>query len=312
MELLQDEGREFVTSEPEEVMDFLRSRSIRKLRVPPEDLHIVNDGKQFFLHCSFGLLEEFPVRKAFIRKMFRWFSVHPRLLARLDIDTATMVLNDLLLNITSGDVTVTIENGEALTVTSARYSEIADLEVVERCRALGIDRISRNDYFMRLYSSIRGETEPEPGDICSFSYNVVNSETGFRALSISHYILRYICSNGAVVPIKGMKKKIHYGQPQGELFSLLDRYLTAGEAVRMKVIEALAASVSSRLNGEREGVVRALDAVLGRGTGRSLLRQLGSDATRYALFNGITDMAKGYPIGIRLQLEMIAGGLLNN
>jgi hypothetical protein len=311
MELLQKEGREFVAAEPEEVIDFLRCRSSEALRLPPENMHVVNDGKLFYLHCSYDGLREYPVRKAFVAKLLRWFSVPRRVLDRLDIDTATMVLNDLLLNITSGDVTVTIENGDALTVTSARYSEITDLGIIERCRPLGIERISRNDYFMRLYSSMRCEEEPEPGDICSFSYNVVNSETGFRALSVGHYILRYICSNGAVVPIKGMHKRIHYGFRQGELFGLLDRHLAAGEAVRQKVVEALKASVSKQLNGERERVVKGVDALLGSGRGRALVQRLPGTASRYDLFNELTSMAKRYPIGIRLQLEVIAGGLLN-
>jgi len=77
------------------------------------------------------------------------------------------------------------------------------------------------------------------GDVCGFGYNVVNSETGFRALAISHYILRYVCSNGAVVPVRGMKKRNHYGHAQGELFSLFDSWLTAGEVVRKQVVLAL-------------------------------------------------------------------------
>ena len=312
MELLQSEGREFDAAEPEEVVDFLRSRRIEKIHVPPEDLHVVNDGKVFYLHCSYGQLREFLMRRAFVRKLLRWFNFPPRLLDRLDIDTATMVLNDLLLNIVSGDVTVTVECGEALTVTSARYSEIADLDIIERCRSLGVEYVSRNDYFMRLYSRTRSVAEPAKGDICSFSYNVVNSETGFRALSLSHYILRYICSNGAVVPIKGMRRKVHYGYSQGELFGILDRYLVAGEAVQKKVITALESSVSEPVNGEREKVIRSVDSLLGRGMGRALVSRLQAGASRYDLFNEITSMAKGYPIGIRLQLEMIAGGMLNN
>jgi len=201
MEILQEQGREFIEAEPGEVLDFLRSRSVRKIHIPPEDLHVVNDGARLYLHCSYGGLREYPVRKAFLLKVLRWFSFPNRLVNRLDIDTVTMVLNDFLLNISSGDVTVTLEDGDALTVTSASYSEVTDLEVLNCCVELGVQKISRNDYFMRIYSATRCEVEPEPGDICSFAYNVVNSETGFRALSLSHYILRYICSNGAAVPV---------------------------------------------------------------------------------------------------------------
>ncbi len=140
---------------------------------------------------------------------------------------------------------------------------------------------------------------------------MVNSETGFRALSLSHYILRYICSNGAAVPVKGMQKRSHYGYAQGELSGLLQKHLAGGEAMRGKIVEALKSSIGTRLNGEKDKIARSVDVLLGNGSGAMVYRRLPPEATRYDLFNELTGMAKSYPIGIRLQLEIIAGGLLN-
>jgi hypothetical protein len=93
--------------------------------------------------------------------------------------------------IRSGDVAVTTENGEAISILSGRYSPLSDLEVIERCSDIGIAEVSRDDFQLRLYSQILVKTQPVPGDECGLGFNIFNSETGFRALSVSNYVLRF-------------------------------------------------------------------------------------------------------------------------
>ena len=311
MKIEHRNGPEFVEAEPAEVIDFLRGRQVQKVKIPPENAHIVNDGKEFYLHCSHNGLKEYPLRDTFLTKVFRWYNVPRRLMAYLDIDTITSILNDLLLNINSDHITVTIEDGDALTITSPHYSELSDLDAIKMCEPLGIRRISRNDFFMRIDSCTKFDVEPNPGDVCGFGYNVLNSETGFRALSLNHFILRYVCSNGAVVRQQGhLRRRIHYGFNQGELFRFLEESIIGGKGGEQQIVGRLADSVRIPLHGE-ENVVASLDSVLGKGRGKAITRSLPSIATKYDLFNAITECAKSHPIGIRLQLEIIAGELLS-
>jgi hypothetical protein len=304
------EGPVFNAAEPEEVIDFLRTRRLETFHVFPEDLTIVGDGNRLYLNVCGDSMKDYPVRDSFFRKVLKWFNVPRTLVPRLEIDTLAAVLNDLLLNIRSGMVTVKIENGDALTVTSAGYNEMSDLEVLSLCEPLSIRAVSRNDFFLRVYSEAQFEGEARPGDVCSFSYNVVNSETGFRALSLGHYIFRYFCSNGAVVPVQGETKRVHYGGTQGALHDFLSTHLAGGEELRKQIMKQLQLSVLMPLNGETKSTLMKINALIGQGAGRRLLRKLPEGSTRYDLFNTITEEAKRHTIGIRLQLESIAGMLL--
>jgi hypothetical protein len=72
---------------------------------------------------------------------------------------------------------------------------------------------------MSITTEEKIKTEPVKGDECGMGLNIVNSETGFRALTVSHYILRYICSNGAVARISDDDdKRYHYGNEDLNLF----------------------------------------------------------------------------------------------
>ena len=106
-------------------------------------------------------------------------------------------------------MTVTVEDGEALSLTSMRYNELSDAEVLDRAERIGVASVSRNDYFMRVYSNTEYEVEPVPGDVCGLGYNVFNSETGFRSLSVRLFIRRYVCSNGAVVAATSGGERVH-------------------------------------------------------------------------------------------------------
>ena len=53
----------------------------------------------------------------------------------------------------------------------------------------------------RFYTKEIEEVAPIVNDFCGFGFDIVNSETGFASLAFNHFILRYVCTNGATTPI---------------------------------------------------------------------------------------------------------------
>lgn len=307
------EGPEFINADPKVVAQYLSTTSRESISVNPSNLKVNNNGKFLILQILNGMVKEYPIRKSFLYKLLRWYSFPISQLYRMSIDTVTSLCNDYLLSIKSEIVKVKIENNHALTIVGPKYNEISDLEVIDKCAVLGIKEISRNDFFMRIYTQEKFNTEPIPEDPCGFSLNIFNSETGFRALSVAHYILRYICSNGAVVQIdKGNESKVHFGQKEGELQEFLDAQILKAFESRMKLITFLMKSSRERADPYIKEVSLKIDRLLGRNSSRLFMEDLKENSTKYDLFNIITFKAKAFDISKRLYLERIAGDLITN
>jgi hypothetical protein len=303
-------GAEFSQADIREVRDFLGGRSLKKYVLPPDRLHVVNDGREHFLRISNGKTGEYPVRGSFLFKLLKWYSFPSRQIDRLSIDTVTSVLNDYLLAIPGGDVNVTVEDGEALSLTSMRYNELSDTEVLDCAERAGVASVSRNDYFMRVYSNTEYEVEPVPGDVCGLGYNVFNSETGFRSRSVRLFIRRYVCSNGAVVGMASGGERVHYGHPDMELKKFLEVQMRAGAEALEEVGRLLNESAHRPSGPMVEQVSVRLRPIFGRKRTEELLDELGEGATAYDLANAITSLAQGLDLRRRLQAEAIGGELL--
>jgi hypothetical protein len=223
----------------------------------------------------------------------------------------TSVLNDYLLNIRSGNVTVTFEDNEALTITSSSFSRLPDLDVLDLCRSLGVENISRNDFFMRLYSEVKYKKEIVKGDDCGFGYNILNSETGFRTLSVHHYLLRYICSNGAVVRRTSKKEeRVHYGYDSNELKEWLAGQLKGAEEQCAGLLTSLRKTKSVQATTQTDALAKKLGGIIGRGEGEAIMGKISEDFSLFDVFNLVTQEAKRFDVGRRFQMETIAGDLL--
>jgi hypothetical protein len=304
-------GPEFSQADAEEVRDFLQARRLKKFSLPPEQLHVVNDGREHFLRISDGKTGEYPIRGSFFFKLLKWYGFPSRQVDRLSIDTVSSVLNDYLLAIPGGDVNVTLEDGEAVSLTSNRYNELSDAEVLDCASRVGVACVSRNDYFMRVYSDAEYEVEPVPGDVCGIGYNVFNSETGFRALSVRIFVRRYVCSNGAVLGrTEAEGGRVHYGHPDMELRRFLQDQMSTGERVKGEVERLLARSTRLPAGSATRKVADRLRALIGKKRTEELIDSLGEDATTYDLANLITSMAQSLDLRRRLQAETLGGELL--
>lgn len=307
------EGPEFINAEPKVVAQYLSTTSRESVSVSPPNLTVRNDGKLLILQILNGKVREYPIRRSFLYKLLKWYSFPINQLHRMSIDTVTSLCNDYVLNFRSETVTVKTELGEALTITSPRYNELTDLEVIDMCAGLGIKEISRNDFFMRIYTNEKYKTDPIPGDTCGFSLNVFNSETGFKALSIAHYILRYVCTNGAVAYIGGNNEsRVHFGQREGELQEFLNDQILKALNSRMKLIHSIKKSSEEKADNHIKSTSLKIDRLLGRNSSQLFIEDLKENSTKYELFNIITSRAKEYDISKRLYLERIAGDLITN
>ena len=304
------QGSVFVEAPCEEVVNFLRDRRIETCRLPADQLCVTVEGEELFLRVMNGKTRESPVRESFFLKLLKWGSLPPAGIRRLSAETVAGILNDLLLSITSGDVTIRTENGEAVTITSRHYSELSDLDVIQTALPLGITGITRTDFFLRIYGAIDTQTEVRPGDVCGFGFNILNSETGFRALSAYHYILRYICSNGVIVRLGSQEGTIHSRHPQGYLQRFLEEQLQPLEKTREQVVASVRRAADAAMPPDKDPVYARLRALIGRRTFEGLLSTTPEKPSLFSLVNLATAHARGLDPGQRLHMESLAGELL--
>ena len=301
------EGREFINAEPGEVKEHLETAAHCRLDANPSDLKLTVEGSVLVLQVMNGSLKEFPVRRSFLHKLLKWYNFPLAQLYRLSHETVASVCNDYLMNIQREYVTIKIEEGDALTLLSPDYNELSDLSVIGTCEAYGIDRISRNDFFMSITTEEKMKTQPVPGDECGIGMNIVNSETGFRALGVSHYILRYICTNGAYVKIAEDDKRIHYGNE--DLKQFINQKISKAAEQREEIAEKLK-QLNQGTVDLPPALIKKIDRALGKGASRGLIINDNEETTRYELFNRITSAAKNFDLSKRYYLESAAGEMM--
>ncbi len=307
------EGIEFINASPDEVINYLQDLEREKLRLSPANLKIKSDGKFLMLSIMDKGIEDYPIRKSFLYKLLKWYSFPMNQLYRLSNETLISICNDYLININREFVNVTIEKGEALTITSPEYNEITDLEVIKKCADLGVRTVSRNDFMMRITTEEKFKFEAVKGDNCGIGLNVINSETGFRTLSIAHFVMRYVCSNGAIVRIDNeANERVHYGYKENELQEFLDEQVELALLKQKDVANSIKNLSNKPVAKFIEIVNRRVESYLGKNESKNFFSELRKEATLYDLFNAITNKAKKYDLSKRVLLENLAGDLILN
>ena len=315
---------EFVREKPEKVIDHLRGVKRDIIKVNPASLCITagsgTDAEKLFLAVSDGYKRLYPIRETFILKLLKWFNFPITQLHRYSTGTIISVANDFLLNINANEVFVKLENDEALTIVSDRFTDITDLEILEMCMDKKINSVNRNDFFMSINSTEIQKIKPFPGDDCGIGFNMTNSETGFHSLQMSHYILRYICSNGAMVKINQNDKTrlIHYDYSREYVFEYINDCLKEIDEKKNNITERLRLLKEFAADVKIEESRRKLGGILGYNEANKLIKEYQSklkldivdyDGTAYSLFNFITHKAKSYDIMKRNRLEQLAGDI---
>jgi len=317
---------EFTAENPETVIKHLQGVQRKTITADPSSLLLKagngNESEEILLAVSNGSVRHYPVRESFLRKLLKWYSFPVHLLNRLSTETIVSTANDFLLNIRSGNVFVKLENDEALTITSGRYVDFPDLEILQMSGQFGIKEVTRNDFFMSINSEIKIKKPPVPGDDCGFGFNIFNSETGFASLRASHYILRYVCSNGAMARFsegeKEHKSLVHYNLSRDTIEKYLRKTLMGIEKTRDEVFSKLSNLTECESTDVLDKSRKGISGILGYAKAAELMREYVNnteyqfkdfDGSQYALFNFITSKAKDFDIYKRTQMEHLAGNL---
>ena len=306
------EGIEFIDANLGIVKSHLELIEQSRQNIRPASLKVVTDGNCMRLQVMNGAIREYPIRRTFLYKLLNWYRFPLNQIFRLSPETIASICNDYLMSIKREYVTIKFEKEEALTLLSPDYNEITDLDVIRACANLGLRKISRNDFFLSITTDDKIKTEPIPGDVCGVGINIVNSETGFRALTVSHYILRYVCSNGAVARISNDSDSLRYHYGKVDLKAFLNEKVEKAIDEREFVIQKLNDLNKKKINKSKEYYIRKIEPVLGKKEAIDFLENLNEEITQYGLFNYITSKAKQYDLSKRYFLESLAGDILLN
>lgn len=293
-----------------EAVDYLHSFKTSTRTVEPETIFIRNDNKSMYLVILDGTTSEYKIRRSFLEKLLKWYSFPVRQLEYFDIDTITALCNDYIINIKAKYVNIKVEDSEALTITSNRFSEVSDIELIRQLNSQGIERIFIDDYCTSIRIEEKYKITPFRGDEFGMSLLVSNSETGFSAVRIRDFLLRYICSNGAYIhENKNDVKFYHYNLFVQNVFDKIN--------AMMEDIELRGRRIEQRIKRMEEPVSKADVISINKEILRSTAIKMLNDIidgdrmpTKYELFNLLTDRAKEFKFGIRTKIETIAGNLV--
>lgn len=308
--MLKD-GLDFSCKSLNEIIDFLKSRQVEKLEISPSNLKVCEDGNILFLRTMNGHIKDYPIRRAFLYKLLRWFQFPVHQLLNLSSESIAYICNDFLMNIISDKVFIKIENGDALTILSKKYNEITDLDILSNISDIGVSSISRNDFFMSVNTEEKYKIQPFPGDDFGIGINILNSETGFRALTVKQFILRYTCSNGAYSSITddNDNRRFHYGSDNLHQF-VVDKIEIAKQK-RDHILNKIIALNNEKFDDEILMKIKSeVNRVLGKKKTDEFFADVDLTSTRYELFNHITERAKQFNLSKRYFLESLVGELL--
>lgn len=293
---------------------FLNDRTVERIDTPSDRVCFGLERNKPVIRIANGAIHEYPVRQSMVEKLLRWHHLDQWMLKNASNETTISFLNDLLLSIKSSNVRVYLENGEAKTITSSRYTEFSDDAVLKACENFTIAKVSRTDKVLRIDSEILMKSEPVRGDECGLGFTIFNSETGFHSLQISHYILRYVCSNGMImrIPAKDEKQnyRIHYNFTPDDLKGFLDEQIINILKTQTDIAHKLKQSAQKALTIEARKKALALLRKI-KGDNDMMKEEVDRASTEWELVNIVTAHAREQPVDLRLMLEQSAGRLLN-
>lgn len=318
--LLLQKGHSFQNASPAEVIDFIKRRKINYHFISPGNLRVIHIDKKLYLEVYSGNVLRYAIRRSFFEKLLMWQKIPTYFVYKADIDVVVNILNNIFKLINRSYVRLTIENGEALTITSPDYKDIRDMEIIGTLARDKIVKITRTDMFTKIDTNEIRTIYPLPNDTCGMGLSLFNSETGFRKFEVKLYILRYICSNGSTINMDLLNEGIpHYkpafpnGNIKSTIIKTFNAFNTKYDLIRLKFEKAPDLETSAEKMTE---VNKKIDFVLGYKQSNYFLNDykngLQPNKTVFDMFNFITDEAKKYEVNTRLRLEELAGDIILN
>jgi hypothetical protein len=309
-------GIEFKNEKTELVLDYLKSRKRNEIISPAYKFSVVEENDHLFLEYSNGHINRFPIREAFIIKLVNWYQIPLRIINLYELDTVLQLLNNTL-RLIKGEVSVVIENGEALTIISDSYTYIEDIKLIDRCKEIGIQSITRNDFFTRFYLEQKAEHQIElkKDDVVGFGYNVMNSETGLHSFQVFAYLLRMVCSNGAIMPTDYLGKKFyHYNKNPQEAYNLIAKLPEHLSLYSIELNKQFIRAQKEQFDIDKYKDISRLNSILGFPEYKKFLDDYASkvngSSTIFSFYDYLTEKANLYDEVTRLELQKLAGRLL--
>lgn len=302
-------GTELIFKNADDATNYISGLERKVITTSPENLVVKNNGR------TLSLLAEgksFPIRLSFLHKLLKWYNFPLGQIRYLDVETITSILNDYLINIKSSSVNVTLEDNQALTITSDRYGNIEDLELIKHVKPLGILMIMKNDFMTSIITETKEKVIPYPNDEFGIGISMFNSETGFRAFTINSYLLRYTCSNGAYIKSNNSEKKYyHYDLNIPMIYEEVEQSIKKLAEEKEHLKERIAMLKEARdFEKTKEKVIEIMIRKIGKKRTEKIFVYSDDIKNNYDLFNHITFKAKEFEISTRIMLEEIAGELL--
>jgi hypothetical protein len=176
------------------------------------------------------------------------------------------------------------------------------------------------------------EVEPVPRDVTRFGLNILNSETGFRGAKANFWLLRLVCTNGAILRNEWGSVKWSYDHRISYERSLKN-FIAGIEKLQMD-FDNFVALYKSLVNRELRAfefvnIHRRLARIVGNDQADQIFgvpkeernrfmresregdRMLLTGIILYELYNSITESARWYPFIQRRQLEALGGSLID-
>ena len=310
------DGKTFDMIEYKAALEYLKSCKNTTIQINANQLEIIVENQQAILLCKYkNKIDSYLVRNTFLYKLLKWFNLSYHNIEHFNKDTLVSICNDNLKAIGKKhqEILVKIENNEALSIVSEYFTPVSDIEVIDIAKKyLGNFKISRDDFGMRIYSEIKSEAEPIVGDFCGFGFNVTNSQTGFLALKAEHFILRYVCSNGATSKIYNENIPYnHYKKNKKVIFENLHNTLANMPLQPNRYIQGVKKAVNINANTLFPDINYKVNNIIGNKNGYKLFKDFDKTTkTKYDLFNHITHLAKQFKVVERYRLEQLAGNMI--
>jgi hypothetical protein len=165
---------------------------------------------------------------------------------------------------------------------------------------------------LRITSETHGPAELLPSDAFGFGWELVNSESGWQSTEVWRWIVREVCTNGAVGFDMAPVFKRSYNSREPVLISLQGLLHMLENEVQPPVLEpALRWAANNRIGGEDKLVVDYMARRLQGDATRTELKNIGVSTTWYDLMNHLTSMARLHSLETRRRYEAEGGMLLN-
>ena len=308
-------GNVFEDASLEEVTDFLISRKIERNIIMPSSLKLEIYEGSLILEYANGEIHQHPVRRSFLHKLLNWFSFPQYPLSRFSPEAIIIIANEILKTI-QREVVLVLEDNEALTVLSPKYTLTEDLRVLDICKKFSVNKIYRDDFITRATFAQNINIQPKPGDHIKCGIDFLNSETGFRAFELLAYLFRLVCSNGAV-------HKVSLGDKNGKYYhhgldiDIIDGYVQefseklkpfcAQVEMRLRIMGTTSFDPDNELI--KKNIAGKLPSFAWKNLLNTFLERKDDKTSMYDFYNHITDYAKRFDAATKLQYEQLAGAL---